>query len=320
MKKSIDQLIANVLDGEASPEEVLQFSNWLNSDKKNQEEFCQIKSYWQAEITPEETINPLAPMEKFSHKLKKEQRKKLFFYSISIAAITLLVLGISAWYFVYNQTEKEVHYYTYMTNNNRAEILLSDGTKVMLNKNSQLTYTDLYGEEIRNVQLKGEAYFEVAHDSVIPFLLTMGESSIRVLGTKFNAKSYDEESDITATLVEGSIQFQIADQQIVLLPDQQVNFDRETKKIEIKEVDSYELTLWTKSVIKYKTIPFSELINRLKETYETEIIIKNAVLRSPELTVSASFDENQSLEEVLKVISRSIPIKWTKKDNVYYIL
>ncbi|MDD2436989.1 MAG: FecR domain-containing protein [Massilibacteroides sp.] len=322
MEKSINQLIARILNGEASSDEVLQFSNWLNADKKNQEEFCRIKSYWQAEVTSEQTVTPFMSVDKFSLRLKKEQRRKQnrrFLLFVPVAAVVLILLGITTWYFMPDQQEKTVHYYTYMTENNRSELVLSDGTKIMLNKNSQLTYTSSYGEKIRDVQLKGEAYFEVAHDSLVPFLLTMGESSICVLGTKFNAKSFDEGSVITATLVEGSIQFQSAGQQVVLLPNQQVNYNKETKSIEIKEIDSYELTLWTKSVIKYKMIPFAELISRLKETYDTEIIIKNAVLRDPKMTVSASFDENQSLDEILKVISRSVPIKWTKKDNVYYI-
>lgn len=320
MEKSIDHLIARILNGEASSEEIVQFSNWLSSDKKNQDEFCRIKSYWQAEVVPEETINPLASMEKFSLKFKKEQRgkrKKLFFYSIS--AVILLIIGFAAWRFVYYPSEKETHYYTYLTENNKSEVRLSDGTKVVLNKNSQLTYTNLFGKDRRNVQLNGEAYFEVAHDTLVPFLLTMGESSIRVLGTKFHAKSIDDGTDISATLLEGSIQFQNEDQQIILLPNQQVNFDKESKRIEIKEVNGYESILWTKSVLKYKMIPFAELIDRLKETYDTEIIIKSAALRNPELTVSASFDENQSLDNILKVIARSVPMKWTKKNNVYYI-
>ncbi|MDD4515930.1 FecR domain-containing protein [Massilibacteroides sp.] len=322
MEKNIDKIIARILNGEASAEEILQFSGWLSADKKNEEEFRRIRSYWRAEVSQEQANNPLTSLEKLNKRLTKQptqKRNRLILLSLSVAAISLLIFSLSNYYLAPADPQETTHYYTYITDNNRSAITLEDGTKVFLNKNSRLTYNNHYGKESRNIELTGEAYFEVAHDTLNPFILTMGESSIRVLGTKFNAQSLEDGSEVTATLVEGSIQFQSADQQVILLPDQQVCFNKETKRIEIKEVNSYERTLWTRSIIKYKTIPFAELISRLKETYDTEIIIKNAVLRDPELTVSASFDENQSLEEILKVISRSVSMKWTKKDNVYYI-
>lgn len=323
MEKNIDQLIARILSKEASSEEVVQFSNWLNADEKKQEEFSRIRSYWQAEVSSEEIVNPLISSERFALRLKKEQRKKqnrMIWSLTSVAAIFLFLIGFSTWHFVYNmQPEKAIHYYTYMTENNRSEVVLSDGTKVVLNKESQLIYTNLYGEGKRDVQLIGEAYFEVAHDSLTPFILTMGESSIHVLGTKFNASSYENAPSISATLLEGSIRFESSGQQVVLLPDQQINFNKDTKRIDVIEVDSRDIVSWTKNVVKFKKISFAELVGNIEKAYQSEIIIGNKDLLNPELTVSASFDENQSLEEVLTVISRSVPIKWSKKENSYYI-
>ena len=92
----------------------------------------------------------------------------------------------------------ESKYYTYLTNNDKTDLTMEDGTQITLNKNSRLTYSDKYGKEMRSVQLEGEAYFNVTKDSLKPFRITMGNSTITVLGTSFNLKNEIKSSSITA--------------------------------------------------------------------------------------------------------------------------
>ena len=118
-------------------------------------------------------------------------------------------------FFLYNTKDRTSEYYTLLAGEHTSNFTMEDGTVITLNKNSRLSYSDKYGKDNRNVKLEGEAYFEVAKDSGKPFQVEMNGASITVLGTHFNVKADAESDDITATLVEGSIRFEGAKQNIV---------------------------------------------------------------------------------------------------------
>ena len=147
----------------------------------------------------------------------------------------------------------------------------------------------------------------------------MNGASIVVLGTHFNVKADADSDDITATLVEGSIRFEGAKQNIVMTPNQQLTFSRSTNKVDIKHVDTDVFTAWKDGLLKYKSIPFIELMEELKNTYKVDIKIDNEELKKPTVTVSGTFSREQSIEQILKVISRSLPIRWNNSNGVYYI-
>ena len=200
------------------------------------------------------------------------------------------------------------------------QITLTDGTRIWLNAESQLEYPENFeGQEKRVVRLKGEAYFEVAKDPSKPFQVEMNGATITVLGTHFNVKADAESDDITATLVEGSIRFEGAKQNIVMTPNQQLTFNRSTNKVDVKEIDTDTFTAWKDGLLKYKSIPFTELIENLKDIYQVEIRIDDERLADPSITVSGTFNQKQSIEQILKVISHSLPIRWTNKTGNYHI-
>ncbi len=321
MENYINLLIAKVLNSEATPEDILQFSTWINADSKNEVEFRRIMSYWHAEVIAKGSPEALKSFSKFSKKLekKKNKRRNLLLACSAAAAMSISLIILSITLLKDDPLVEHVHYYTHLAGNDKSEIILKDGTKIVLSRNSQLTYDNLYGQGSRNITLNGEAYFDVTRDSLNPFVLNLGQASIRVLGTKFNAKSVPSESEVVATLVEGSIEFQDDNQKIILSPSEQLTYDTMSKKIKIETVDSRKFSRWTGKIRRYKNIPFVDLINELSDKYETEIIICNTNLKNEEFTVSASFEENQTIEEVLEVISRSLSIKWNKKDNTLYI-
>lgn len=321
MENYINLLIAKVLNSEATPEDILQFSTWINADSKNEVEFRRIMSYWHAEVIAKGSPEALKSFSKFSKKFEKRKNKrKNLLLACSVAAAVSLSLIILTTPLLRDDPQVEhVHYYTHLAGNDKSEIILKDGTKIVLNKNSQLTYDNFYGQGSRNITLNGEAYFDVTRDSLNPFVLNLGQASIRVLGTKFNAKSVSGDSEVVATLIEGSIQFQDDSQKRLLFPSEQLTYNTISKKIKVDTIDSRKFTGQTGKILRYKNIPFVDLINELSDRYETNIIIHNRNLKNEELTVSASFEEHQTLEEVLEVISRSLSIKWNKKDNTLYI-
>lgn len=327
MENKIDYIIVRVLAGEASPEDILCISEWLKESKENHKEFILLQRYWSAEVSSDQYINPSISLEKIQDKISRNSsRRKQHLISVflSVAASVAIVLAISS-FFILTRTQKEDKaYYTYLTNNNKSEFILCDGTKVILNKNSRLTYPDTYGKNSRFVKLEGEALFEVSKNPQIPFEVSLEKDAkkkglIKVLGTVFNAKIDSESEKIVTTLLEGCIVFESTDQKVKLYPNQQLIFDYNNSNIDVFEVDIEKETAWKDGLIKYRKIAFHELVKELEKKYDTRIIIENNKLLGPLITVSGGFSEEQSLEDIMEVISRSLPIKWKKKNDIYYI-
>ena len=323
MESKIDHIIAHVLSGEASSEDILALSSWLGEDPKNQDEFCQLKSYWDAEVAFSQSVAPTLAAEKLQQTIRKQSfgekqislNRAFVFMAASVALLVVLtVIGIMK-YTGHITTE----YYTYLTDEHKSSFRMDDGTVVTLNKNSRLLFSDTFGKRERLVKLEGEAYFEVAKNVSKPFHVEIEGASITVLGTHFNVKAEIGSENIEATLVEGSIRFQGADQNIVMTPNQQLTFNRSTNKIDIKHVDTDTFTAWKNGLLKYKSIPLTELISELEKIYKVGIKLENQELAEPYMTVSGTFSQDQNIDEILKVISRSLPIHWYNSNGVYYI-
>lgn len=323
MENKINHIIARVLSGESSSDDILSLSKWLNEDEKNREEFRLLKNYWDADVAFNHLVSPAFSADKLLRHINGEnkhikQTRLWKRYIPLVAAVTLLFFFSTAFFFYYANNHAS-EYYTLLTDEHKSNFTMEDGTVITLNKNSRLSYSDKYGKSNREVKLEGEAYFEVTKDPSKPFQVEMNGASIIVLGTHFNVKADTESDDITATLVEGSIRFEGAEQKIEMTPNQQLTFNRSSKKVDVKQVDTDIFTSWKDGLLKYKSISFIELIEELKHVYQVQIEIDAEELMKPTVRVSGTFSREQSIEQILKVISRSLPIQWTNSNGVYYI-
>lgn len=323
MEKDINHIIARVLNGNSTAADFLSLSEWLNADEKNKAEFQTLKSYWDAEVSFHYSINPVLSLEKLRQQIeaqeKKKRAKRIGLIACSIAAtITLLLLLGGLFYLNSGKTEVE-RYYTYLTDKNKSEVTLSDGTKIILNKNSSLTYSNTFGTDIRKVQLEGEAYFEVAKNPGKPFIVDMGNAYIQVLGTVFGIKADKGNEQIKAVLLEGSIRFESPTQKVLMTPNQELTFNRATDQIDIQSVNARDNMSWKDGLLKYKSIALRTLLDELEKRYDCQIKLDNKRLLDPSITVSGTFSEDQSLKEILQVIGRSLPIQWSEKNGIYYI-
>lgn len=319
----MDHIIARVLSGESSSDDILLLSKWLNEDEKNRAEFSRLKAYWDADVAFKTSVAPTLTLDTLQQQInaQEKQAKKIRLRKSVlplVAAVALLFILSTAFLYYYTANYAS-EYYTLLTDDHKSDFTMDDGTVVTLNKNSRLRYSDRYGKEKREVQLEGEAFFEVTKDADVPFEVEVNGASIVVLGTDFNVKAEVGASSVAATLVEGSIRFDALGQQVLIEPNQQLIFNRSGRKIEVKNVDTDLFTSWKNGLLKYKSIPFVELIEELKTVYHVDIKLNNKELMKPTETVTGTFSKDQSIEQVLKVISRSLPIRWTNDSGVYYI-
>lgn len=198
----------------------------------------------------------------------------------------------------------------------RFEITLSDGTKVELNAGSTFKFPVNFipGKE-RKVFLKGEGFFEVAENKKDAFIINSDELNIKVLGTKFNVSSYEEDEEINTVLVAGSVQLYNPKNEntlTTLVPGQKGAWDKTEKNIATEKVDVNLYTAWRSGRLILRNTPFKIIRKKLERYYNISIINKNLVL--DEQRYNVNFD-NETIEQVLKTINENFNIEYTITNN-----
>jgi ferric-dicitrate binding protein FerR (iron transport regulator) len=182
------------------------------------------------------------------------------------------------------------------------QLTLSDGTKVWFNSESKLKYPVVFTGGTREVYLKGEAYFEVAHNKEKVFIVRTKKSNIKVLGTSFNVKVYEnEESQIT--LVSGKVNIQVGEEAYVLTPGKQAVINNSTNEIAIKEVDVDRYISWKDGVFKFVNLPMEKLAVELSRWYDVEFAFADEQLKNEKF--SGAITKYRSLDYILDLIEKT---------------
>ncbi len=319
MPEHIFEIISRYLAGEASLDDIMQLSDWLNQDEKNRLRLKQLKRFWEMPVKLEE---PDVTFEKFfkridsPHKVVASRTKKIrisprFRMISAVAAVALLFIAVSVSLFFNKEQHPPIEYYSYNCINGVDRIVLPDSSIVYLNKGGKITYENNYKEK-RSVTLKGEAYFDVMKAAGL-FTVHLGSNtSIEVLGTKFNVQAFSGNNQIITTLKEGSVRFVKGEQQIMLTPDQQLIYDVSRASYNICQVDADIYTAWKNYIYSYNGITMLELCRELGRIYGIEIDLAS---RLTNIKVSGSFECQHDIEQILKVMEKRMQFEWKRKDN-----
>ncbi len=316
---NIDTIIARVLAGEAQVDDILAFNQWLNESESHWHEFMWLKLHWEAEASDTYSQYPEQAYEKhvqsyFNHRPGTGKRG-IRYYLLGLAAAVILLLGIFVTY-QFDPDWLPKTYYTHITSDNVSEFYLPDSSLVKLNKNSVLTYTGNYGEKQRRIRLEGEAFFDVKENTGQVFKVDLGTSSIEVLGTRFNVNAYAGRGDIVTTLESGRICFRTNDRQIILVPNEQLVFNKETGKADVQTVEPLLYLTWKDKLFRYQSIPVCELSKALERRYGVVIEVSDEL---KDVTVSGSFLNDQPIDEVLGIMQRGLAFEWEREGNTIRI-
>lgn len=178
------------------------------------------------------------------------------------------------------------------------QITLSDGTKVWLNADSKLIYPHQFGKDARNVELEGEAYFEVAHQAKSPFVITTSREKIEVLGTHFNVNSYSADQSSTVALLEGKVKVSLEDNvSKILHPGQQSVVS--DGNMEVQTVNVEEIVAWKNGEFMFNNESLERIMLKLSRWYDLDISVASE-LRDVKIWGSISRYEN--FNQVLKLL------------------
>jgi transmembrane sensor len=286
----------------------------------------------------------------------KEGKGRLFSFThlLKYAAVFIVAFGL-AWLLkpsssVSSVQEKPSFFTIKVAYGSKSTVELPDSSLVVLNSGSTLTYPDRFEKNSRTVSLSGEGFFEVKKNPLKPFYVKTNGITVKVLGTKFNLKSYPDENIIETTLVTGSVEIlenegtagkkERKHPSVVLKPNQKAVFTKNAQltqvenpagqdnvnqlsgqitpetlihTIAVEEKVKTELyTAWKNNLLIFSNESFAEIIKRLERWYNVEITLKNESLSRTHF--SAKFDR-ESITDVLNALQMIQPFKYEMDKN-----
>ncbi|MGI8637909.1 MAG: FecR family protein, partial [Segetibacter sp.] len=196
-------------------------------------------------------------------------------------------------------TNKEIVYNTVSTpHGGQYQVELPDGSKVWLNSTSTLYFpTDFAGKE-RRVELTGEAYFEIAPNKAMPFVVQVSNAEVRVLGTHFNVMAYKDEAALTTTLLKGSVKFINNHVTNILRPGQQSQLLKDGQVKVVSGVDLDKVVSWKNGIFDFNGVDIGSIGRQLSRWYDVEFVYSTKV----EDLFYAELSRNSKLPEVLKAL------------------
>ncbi|MDY0907672.1 FecR family protein [Pedobacter sp. CFBP9032] len=198
------------------------------------------------------------------------------------------------------QSDKPVELLTVKTGNEHQKVNLPDGSTVILNNNSSISYPKVFGVK-RAVTLTGEGYFDIRHDLKKSFTVHTGNLSTVVLGTAFNIKAYDRDHEISVTVTRGKVSVLDSNAVLAILtPNQQITFNKKDKLSNLNKVIAKNTVQWQESDIFFDDISLEEAAQALSKRFNTTITVEND--SSKKCRFTATFLKGESLDEILKII------------------
>ena len=179
------------------------------------------------------------------------------------------------------------------------DMTLADGSQAWLNAGSSITYPVAFVGNERKVFITGEAYFEVAHNTAMPFKVSKGAMEVTVLGTHFNMNAYDDETDIKVTLLEGSVKVSDDKSSLLIKPKQQAVVTKSGTLSLRKNVDIEEIMAWKNGQFIFNSMDLESIMRQVSKWYDTDVVFEGKANKE---TFSGVVSRNSNISQVLKII------------------
>lgn len=268
----------------------------------------------------EETVRKDSPHIHYKHKTGTKKDYSSTF--IKIAASILILFGASLFYFMgYEgsadetmQTESN-HFAT--TDDQQKMVKLAGGTEIQLNSNSEIRILDAGADRSMEIELVGEAYFDVAHDKDRDFTVYTNETMIEVLGTSFNVKSCPTRGDVQVAVVEGSVSFDThatdkSVETVILEKGQYAYLDIASRQISVEDFGVQNYLAWMSGRLVFDDLPLDKVCLQLNRLYQVECGFEKEDFKDLQLTADFS---GESLEKTLSVIALSLDLDYRTENQ-----
>lgn len=315
MDQQITALFRKYLSNSATADEMKELDEWIASNEDLNDWLENQVDDSSAEMDAEKQADILA---KIHEKIAVQSKQKFVLpgWAKTVAAVALIVLMAvsAAIYFRSNQPNMIQYAEIGALRGQKASVTLPDGTKITLNSESSLKYSTNYNQSDRAVELVGEAYFEVAKNKKIPFVVKAGKLEIEAKGTAFNIKAYPTDNSISTTLTEGKIEVKTPVDVLNMIPNERMeynNTDQTFRKLTLTDAEGS--IGWLNDELSFENATLAEVVANFSRIYNIDIRFASESIKEQRFTGKIN---NNSLLSVLRIISLTSPIRFEQKDSV----
>lgn len=317
------ELLGKYLAGECTPVERSQVDSWLETPE-NQAEFDALAEIWSGSEVVPALVNVNAAWSNVKENIdnsaqpeKAMPRRRL---PLWWAAAALLVVAIGFGLVFYpGETTVEPQWLTAVNRTSeQLELDLPDGSIVTLNTGSELRYAEAFAGNTRQVQMKGEAFFEVAKNPDKPFVVNAANGAeVMVLGTQFNVR--EDSSGLEVFVTEGKVRLAAPiapkgkSSRVVLTAGMQGRYEQASEKVETTDPNPNAL-FWKERKLVFERTPLRKVVKDLQKGFGVEVAFANEELKACRLT--ATFQDN-SIESIFQVISETLDLQVTQDGTTF---
>ena len=200
-------------------------------------------------------------------------------------------------------------------NSDRSFTQLPDGSRIWLNKGTKIEYNQQFGIRNRNVLLNGEAYFEVAKNKKLAFIVKTKSIDVTAMGTSFNVNAYDDGNEVTTTLYTGKVNVQstLTGYKTILNPLEVAVFSKTKDKITTYVFTGPDKPVWMEPEFRFDMLPLIDITKQLEHNYNVVFVYRNQKIKH--LKFSGTFDRDEKLDEILRVIKINTNIDYAIKND-----
>ncbi|GAB1473921.1 hypothetical protein MASR2M69_13620 [Bacteroidota bacterium] len=326
----MEELILKYLKGEASDSEMLEIESWVKESPENRREFARKVNLYalSANVNGNDDRSDLGKIVSRIRQMERTRRAVRYAAAAVVAGILFVGAGLYSSYkigsykneveYILGQNDTELEYST--PYGVKSRISLPDNSVVWLNSGSRISFPSKFAGNERLISFSGEGFFEVQRDSLRPMkIVTPGDVTVNVLGTKFNLNTYAEESSMSLLLLSGKVNIRMKNGRMIenIKPSEKVVIDKVEKSSRINPVkDTLPTTGWREGWLIFDDLPLSEVFVKMKRWYGITVKIEdNSIL---EKRFSAKFKE-ESASQVLDLMRKTQLINYTVQDSIAYV-
>ena len=322
--------ISRKISEEETDEDLQQVEKWLSEKPSNQKVYTRLQEMWKFNQPIEGSHSSL--FESVKRRIAVYESKPISLLSrihplLKVAAIfaVILISNFLVYQYMHNPINKLVASQEIVVpRGNRMKLILPDKSSVWLNNETQFKYSSDYGSGNREVELSGEAYFDVQHDAGHPFVVKIGDQRIKVLGTRFSVNAYPENRVIETALISGSVEFEInnpinGQSKFLLEPGYSLFYDKEINQIAKVKIQSSYYEYWEKGVYAFKDENFESLAVKIKRIFNIEIVFEDNFIKSK--TYTGTININDNIYIFMEAIRRTSvePIEYNFTKNKIFV-
>lgn len=320
--------------GEISDGEKTILEAWINVSSDHRKLYLDMQSAWNLLEPPEvETIPSVdeewkklvnrldsmdsgKPAKGFASRLRDSWVYKGTLLKPALAFTAVIMMVLAGLFLLRDRGVSDTYQEVVTLNGQKSKIILPDGSRVTLNSGSRLRFEKPFHGNYRQIELSGEAYFEVNPEKR-PFIVEAGNARMTALGTEFNVKAREGATSVIVKSGRVKVESELDKTNVILRKDQMSLLSAEGHPEEPRQVDAEHLLGWLKGKLVFEKTSLYDIVDELVRTFDVCIVLQCD--ESAQQTLTATFDENVSIETVLSSICLAVGAGYRKEDGEYVV-